>query len=117
MKGELGYKDIHGRVWRIHNRSPIRGWTAETLDVGHTEHASMRRWEFQELLSSIDREEYQIGRASQPIQSGEARDESDAARRESQPESIEEIRKHASEIDGHEFPLSDPGEGSTGREE
>lgn len=101
MHGELAYKDIHGRVWRI--QAGLLNWHARTLDVAHTEHDLKSEPDFAKLLASIDREEFVTDdRAARPFQSGEARGQEPHGRRESQPESIEEIRRYASEIDGNE---------------
>lgn len=58
MKGELHYKDIHGRVWIVRMRILTGQWTAETLDVGHTDKPHKAEQTVAGLLASIDREAF-----------------------------------------------------------
>ena len=119
MNGELAYKDIHGRVWRIRQPHGDKGgWNAVTLDIGHTVHSTLHRWAWEDLLPAIDREEFTTdGRSAQPLETGEGGSGIAETGRESQPESIAEISFYAGEIDGHEFPRSDPGAGPIDRGE
>lgn len=104
--GELAYKDVHGRVWRMH--AGLLYWHAATLDQGHTARYEKHDADFAMLLASIDREEFLTDdRAARPIQSGKAGSKESPARRESQPESIAEISKLASEANGHQSQIGD----------
>lgn len=69
MNGQLAYKDVHGRVWnlRMGHNNEASGWHGETLDKGHTEHAAMHRWQFMDLIESIDREPVLLEKAQEPL--------------------------------------------------
>ncbi len=106
MHGELAYKDIHGRVWRFHERRN-GSWVANTLDVGHTVHDQKAALDIPMLLASIDREEFATDdRPTRPLESGTGGGQKPAAGRESQPEGIEEIRWEAGAIEGNDPPIN-----------
>lgn len=116
LAGELGYKDRHGRVWRFRQRSAM--WLTETLDEGHTKEPRKADYNLLQLLGSIDREEFTTDdRSAQPLESRAPGGSIFAARRESEPESIEEIRRNAGEINGSECETSDPESGPEERGE
>lgn len=105
MNGELGYKDVHGRVWHIRHRSSF-SWLGETMDVGHTIHHHLSGERLEILLASIDREEFTTdSRSTRPISEYETRDGLAESSGEGDPERLEEIRANAQEIDGHFKPL------------
>jgi hypothetical protein len=104
MNGELAYKDIHGRVWHIQNHSAFT-WLAHTLDIGHTVHYQKNDLRLEMLLASIDREGFTTDdRSTRPLDSAEIAQES----RKSDPERIEEIRRNALQIDGHDSTDANP---------
>lgn len=104
MHGELQYKDVHGRVWRIFNRNSF-DWEANTLDVGHTRQPAKHDLRLEMLLASIDREEFTTDdRSTYPLGATLVAGQSGS----SDPERLTEISENAREIDMGELDGEDP---------
>jgi len=114
MHGELAYKDRHGRVWLI-TADAFRQWIAETLDKGHTDEFVYAAYSLESVILAIDEEPYRVESKTLPNEAGTPGGFESGTGRQSEPESIEEIRRNASEIDRSEpkgnYPLFRPEEG------
>ena len=103
MRGQLQYKDAHGRVWRLWETDmSYNRWTAETLDKGHTEEYLHVATVLDDLILIIDTEEYLIESRKLTSQQAGQGVESVRLPEPQGPESIAEIREAASEAEGND---------------